>query len=334
MNIGKAIDTAKTTAPVPRLIIVDGPSTVGKSSISKSVYKQLAEHLPAYWLHEECQHHPIIEGEFEAGDIHAAEGMEQNRAAMLRKWTAFRDSLLADSRICITEGCFFHTIDRYLLESVWTTEQICDYFHQVIDILEPLHPLIVFVYRSELRKSFEEAFAARGEWWKDLIMGVPEPYGYFETHAYTGADSVFAGCAYEQELMATVYEAIQCNKLKLDTGAKEWDYYTAQIVKRCGYRYEKPVVPTIQAQRYTGIYQQEDGKSIWTISYDPGKGLYSSLFWPYMPMTCTDEATLELLSFPVTLHFSEQNGQSSFLVEGNYDWDYNGKRFIRTEQTG
>ncbi len=38
-----------------KLIIVDGHSSVGKSSISKSVYKQIALDHDAYWLHEECE---------------------------------------------------------------------------------------------------------------------------------------------------------------------------------------------------------------------------------------------------------------------------------------
>ena len=41
-----------------KLIIVDGHSSVGKSSISKSVYKQIELIHDAYWLHEECENHP------------------------------------------------------------------------------------------------------------------------------------------------------------------------------------------------------------------------------------------------------------------------------------
>lgn len=52
-----------------KLIIVDGPSTVGKSSISKSVYKQIAKQEKAFWLHEECEKHPIRDNEFTAGPI-------------------------------------------------------------------------------------------------------------------------------------------------------------------------------------------------------------------------------------------------------------------------
>ena len=66
-----------------KLIIVDGHSSVGKSSVSKSVYHQIRLSQPAYWLHEECENHPIRQGEFSFGALDTAEGMELNRVGML-----------------------------------------------------------------------------------------------------------------------------------------------------------------------------------------------------------------------------------------------------------
>ena len=52
-----------------KLIIGDGHCSVGKSSISKSVYKQIAHDRDAYWLHEECEAHPIRHQEFSFGAL-------------------------------------------------------------------------------------------------------------------------------------------------------------------------------------------------------------------------------------------------------------------------
>ena len=69
-----------------KLIIVDGHSSVGKSSISKSLYKQIALNQDVYWLHEECEIHPIRHQEFSFGALDTPEGMELNRTGMLTKW--------------------------------------------------------------------------------------------------------------------------------------------------------------------------------------------------------------------------------------------------------
>lgn len=102
-----------------KLIIVDGPSTVGKSSISKNVCRQIARENKALWLHEECQDHPIRKGEFSAGDIRSTEGMERNRLQMLSKWRLFSSKLQENNAICVLEGCFLHALDRYILQSIW-----------------------------------------------------------------------------------------------------------------------------------------------------------------------------------------------------------------------
>ena len=76
-----------------KLIIVDGHCSAGKSSISKSIAKQISLGQDAYWLHEECDNHPIRHGEFRFGALDTASGMESNRLGMLNKWEAFRDSI-------------------------------------------------------------------------------------------------------------------------------------------------------------------------------------------------------------------------------------------------
>ena len=97
-----------------QLIIIDGHSTVGKSSISKGLYTQIVNKENVCWLHEECVNHPIRDLEFKAGDIHTFEGMELNRIQMLKKWREFRDEILKNEMMYILEGCCLQSFDRYL----------------------------------------------------------------------------------------------------------------------------------------------------------------------------------------------------------------------------
>lgn len=98
---------------------MDGHCSVGKSSILKSVAQQILLQQDAYWLHEECENHPIRQGEFGLGALDTTEGMDLNRIGMLKKWEAFRDSIHASGKVCVTEGCFLHAYDRYFIHSLW-----------------------------------------------------------------------------------------------------------------------------------------------------------------------------------------------------------------------
>lgn len=313
-----------------KLILIDGQSTVGKSTTSKSVYEQIAHQDKAYWLHEECEEHPIRYKEFEAGSIYSLDGMELNRQAMLKKWEQFSKEINKSNQVCITEGCFLHSLDRYLLKSSWNEEQITSYFKQVLEIIEPLNPLIVFLYRPDITVSFEKAFRLRGDWWRELILKVPEASRYFETHDYTGNDSIFASLTYEQEQMSSVFDSLSCNKLKIDTTDEFWDNYIREITEAAGYKYIEIKHKLPEVEKYCGTYQIESGEDIWHIGFDvDAKRMYTSLFWPYMPMKYIGSEQFELISFPVTLKFDIFEEKLQFIISGNYDWEYNGKRFIK-----
>lgn len=311
-----------------RLIIIDGPSTVGKSTTSKSVYRQIVSQDKAYWVHEECENHPIRFQEFEAGNIHSIEGMELNRKDMLQKWEQFREEIQQSDKVYITEGCFLHSVDRYLLESVWDEDEVINYFLQIIEILRPLNPLIAFLHRPDIKLSFEKAFKQRGDWWREMVLGVPEPYGYFKEREYTGDDSIFDGLAYEQDQMSKIFDVLCCTKLKVDTSNECWEDYVREIVEKAGYEYHGEENWLQDIEKYCGSYQIEGGEDTWNISFDQEtKRVYTSLFWPYMPMRYMGNQEFELISFPVTLQFNEE--QDQFIVKGNYYWDYNNKRFTK-----
>lgn len=315
-----------------KLIIVDGHSSVGKSSISKSVYQQISLEQDAYWLHEECENHPIRHNEFSFGGLDTAEGMELNRIGMLKKWTAFRDSITASGKVCVTEGCLLHAYDRYFIHSLWNDDDIAGYHSQVLEILNELKPVIVFLYRPDLRKSLEKAFVARGKWWRDLMLKRDDLHVYFKDHVYVNENSMFDAIEFEQMKIMGLFDRLQCLKIKIDTSEERWDQYVQGIISYCGATYRKVDPYPCDMKPYAGTYRWQDGTEEvdWIIAYDDmHECLYTSLFWPYMPMRCAAENVFELISFPVELHFQQGKHGMQFSVHGNYDWEFNNQLFIK-----
>jgi hypothetical protein len=315
-----------------KLIIVDGHSSVGKSSISKGVYKQIDLDQDACWLHEECENHPIRQDEFSFGALNTAEGMELNWTGMLKKWMAFRDSIQASGKVCVTEGCLLHAYDRYFIHSLWDENEIAAYYSQVLEVMHDLDPMVVFLYRPDLRKSLEKAFLARGQWWRDLMLRRDDQHVYFKDHVYVDENSMFDAIAYEQRKMMEIFDRLQCLKIKIDTSAEQWDRYVREIISLFGTTYKEVDPYPCDLQQYPGTYRWQNGtKAVdWTIKYDEtGRCLYTSLFWPYMPMRCMAEDVFELISFPVEIRFQKVQDRMQFRVHGNYDWQYNGQVFIK-----
>lgn len=318
-----------------KLIIVDGHSSVGKSSVSKSVYKQISLAHDAYWLHEECENHPIRHNEFSFGDLNTAEGMEQNRIGMLKKWETFRDSIYSSGKVCVTEGCLLHAYDRYFIHCPWNDNEIVKYYSQVLEIINELNPVLVFLYRPNLRKSLEKAFIARGEWWRDLMLRKDEQHVYFKDHEYVDDNSMFNAIDYEQAKMTTIYDTLSCLKTKINTSDEQWDRYTTEIISFLGIKFKKIEPYPCDMKYYLGKYRWLEGteNDDWIINYDEIHNcLYTSLFWPYMPMRCISENVFELISFPVELHFEKVKDILQFRIRGNYDWEYNNQLFINVSK--
>jgi len=315
-----------------KLIIVDGHCSTGKSSISKSVYKQISLDQDAYWLHEECENHPIRHNEFSFGALDTAEGMALNRLGMLQKWEAFRDSIKASGKVCITEGCLLHAYDRYFIHSIWDENEMLEYYSQVLAVLDELDPIVVFLYRPDLRASLEKAFIARGKWWRDLILRRDDRHVYFKDHVYVDENSMFEAVEFEQSKMLALFDRFQCTKIKIDTSEERWDQYVQEIIALFGAKFRKVAPYPFDPGPYLGTYRWQNGTEDddWIISYDEtNKCLYTSLFWPYMPMRCMAADVFELISFPVELHFQNEHDRMQFVVRGNYDWEYNNQVFIK-----
>ncbi len=314
-----------------KLIIVDGHSSVGKSSISKSVYQQINLGQAAYWLHEECENHPIRHNEFSFGALDTAEGMELNRIGMLKKWAAFRDSINASGKVCVTEGCLLHAYDRYFIHGLWNDDDIAGYHDQVLEAINELKPIVVLLYRPNLRESLEKAFIARGKWWRDLMLKRDDLHVYFKNHVYVDENSMFSAIEFEQQKIMELFDRLQCLKIKIDTSEEHWDAYVQEIISSCGSTYRKVDACPCDMKPYIGRYCWQNGTEDddWIICYDEvNQCLYTSLFWPYMPMRCVAENVFELISFPVELHFQQDQHGMQFRVRGNYDWEFNDQVFM------
>jgi hypothetical protein len=234
--------------------------------------------------------------------------------------------------VCVTEGCLIHAYDRYFIHSLWNENQIDAYYAQVCEVIRDVDPIIVLLHRPDLRASLEKAFLARGSWWRDLILRRDDLHVYFKDHVYINDDSMFAAVQFEQTRMLEIFERLPCRKLKIDTSQERWDTYTHEILSLWGGSYRKIEPYPCDLKPYTGRYRWQNGteNDDWIIGYDEvNQCLYTSLFWPYMPMRCLGQDVFELISFPVEMHFEKAQGRLQFQVCGNYDWEYNDQWFIQ-----
>jgi hypothetical protein len=143
---------------------------------------------------------------------------------------------------------------------------------------------------------------------------------------------MFAAIEYEQIKMMEIFDRLRCSKIKIDTSEEQWEQYVQEIISLFGSKYREVDPYPCNMQQYIGTYRwQNRAEDVeWNIEIDDiKKCLYTSLFWPYMPMRCVADDVFELISFPVELHFQKDKNSMQFRVHGNYDWEYNNQLFIK-----
>lgn len=314
-----------------KLIIVSGMSGAGKSSTSQKLEKQYQyNQIKHFWMHEEIGNHPIREGEFNIGSVHSKEDMDKNVEMMYDKWRRLVSEIQKSDSVYIMEGCLYQNIIRYFFECNYPIDKITNFYDTINDIIKPLNPTIVFLYRSDIRESFARAFKVRGERWKKLILD-PEGDGYFKEHPYVGEESIYQKWEEYQNIASQMFDRIKGYKIKFDTLGEDWNQYMKVLTDYLGLNYDEEKKETfIEPARYCGQYEIDlDGKTgRLIIKLVEGK-LYCQVgWWSNMEMIPLGNDEFELLGFPIKFSFKLGENQS-LSVSGIYDWDINDKELVK-----
>ncbi len=318
-----------------KIIIVTGMSGTGKSSISQQLAKQYElNNIPCRWLHEEIENHPIRkEGEFAIDRLDTEEGMKKNITEMLSRWRALVDEIVESGRVYIMEGCFYQSIIRYFFASNYTEDQIKAYYSEVLEILKPLRPTLVFLYRSQVKESFQQAFEVPGNQWKKIILEW-EDEGYFKHHPFAGEESVYAMWEHYQRLSNEHFDQYQGYKIKLFTADGQWHHHLHKLTEYMGLSYFRRNFPEVEnPEQYAGdyVFEENGQKHILRFKFYKGALCGETSWWTNMALVYQGNHEFEVLSFPIRYIFDPDKSPKTVTIVEDYGWSLSGKTFIKKE---
>ncbi len=315
-----------------KLVMVTGMSGTGKSSTSQQLAKQYELNgIPCRWIHEEIENHPIRkEGEFAVDRLDTEEGMKHNVIEMLSRWKALANEIAESDQVYVMEGCFYQSIIRYFFASPYTEEQIKVYYSEVLEILKPLKPSLVFLYRPQVRESFQQAFSVRGEQWKNIILQW-EDEGYFKYHPYAGEESIYAMWEHYQRLTNEHFDQYQGNKIKLFTADGQWQKHIQELTEFMGLSFIPRKFPSLKnPEQYVGDYILEEQGQKYTLRFKAVDGaLYGQTsWWTNMALIYLGNHEFEVLSFPIKYIFHPNRKPKAVTVIESYGWGISGKTLV------
>lgn len=305
-----------------KIILIDGISTTGKSTISDGIFNSFKMNgISAKWLHEESLNDINLTLNLPKHESIENDRLIEEMNNLYKRWFYFINNIKNDNVTYILDSNFFKNIHDYMLNSNLSIVEIKKYYNQLIDLFEIQKIYFIFLKRNNIKKSFEDAFKNRGFFWES----------HFKKHLYEklrmsiNDDSSEKIYEYEQkyqELIESIFDNFKVDKTKIITDEEKWDEYLEYIMNDLGLFYYDEIQDNYDYDKYLGNYSYEN----WNINiyYDnQKKKMFLSAFWPSIELKYLGNDTFKLKRFPLQMHFID----NKIMFEGDLIWDMKNKYF-------
>lgn len=243
---------------------------------------------------------------FEALKAHDAWNLDldQYTEAALNKWTWYvHMALKEDAAVHIFDSALFQfQIFTFLLENAPAT-RIEAFVGQLIDILAPLNPLLIYLYRGDVRKTIDFLVDLRGEDFLERIWTRDQHRAYYSDKP-RGAEGQKRFLLDYAALADRLFDRVSCEKAKVDITGEDWPRIEDRLLNLLGIERRS----AIEALPPPGTFRAQDGFEMTVEGLrlrDPNGHLRA--------LTPKSEVEFHIEGLPTTLRFS---GADEFTLAG------------------
>lgn len=303
---------------VNKLIIVEGLTGLGKSTLAHFIARQLRYHgIDASWIHEGELGHPLSL-EVDSRDI------DRFMQAAGAKWQRLvRHIASSEETIVLEAGLFNNLLETLFLQNV-PTSKIYHYSDVLQDIIQPIQPALVYLTHSDVRKALSESFTRRGAGFKDFVIKFATTTPYAQHRGlvdYEGMIEFWQGFV---ALTDQLYDRFRFQKITLPNPADNWESLKQQVLDFLSIKYivEKQLSEDKVAD-FTGTYKDWRNGREFTIRYQ-NHDLIANLFlddWTHLIPETGSSFIAEGWHFIIRFEKDISGKIASMQIEGQ-DVDY------------
>ena len=171
--------------------------------------------------------------------------LERYETAAFEKWEAFVNTALHHETIYISDSSIFqYQIFTYLLNGA-DYPKLAKFVHSIMDLLKPLHPALIYLYREKTEDSIAFIEKQRGVndlesiWQRDK----GKPYYRNKQQDVTAYFNFLEDYA---DYASRLYDESDCDKFKIEVTAQTWYIYEAEMLRFLGIVHQD--APSYQAK--------------------------------------------------------------------------------------
>ena len=165
--------------------------------------------------------------------------LERYEPAAFEKWEAFVNTALHHDTVYLSDSSIFqYQIFTYLLNGA-DYPRLTKFVHSIMDLIKPLHPALIYLYREKTEDSIAFIEKQRGIQDLESIWQRDKGKPYYRNKqqdltAYFDFLHYYAKCA------SGLFDESDCDKLKIEITAQKWDIYEAEMLRFLGITYREP----------------------------------------------------------------------------------------------
>jgi len=279
-----------------KLILVDGISGSGKSTIAHYIARQLENNgIKAKWIIENENEHPL---RFKSANNDDNDYIEKYKSIYHEQWTDFAEKVFSDDQIYIVEAFLFQDVIIPFLLHDCSRNEIDEFYSKMTAIIAKLNPVIIHFYQQSTAETIRNIWNARG--------GISQKNFYLNKHGknkfctsrnLNGEQAVFTFWDEVVKISKELYANFEFRKIQIDNSAKDWSKYRKQITDFLEIEQIIEDNPFDESfAKYCGLYGEFE-------VYLKSSCLYVYFRWPDLKLLPCGEDEFDIESFPVRIKF-------------------------------
>lgn len=194
-----------------------------KSTFTVNIARRLeACGIPATGITEGVDPHPI---RFDWDLPWSAMPPEELAKSCIAKWRTFVGSSLGTHRIQVVDGQLFHGNLTSLLLLEADMEFIAAYCREVVAVIKPLRPLLIYLHQDDVDSAIRAVSAQRGNKWVNYQTNWKLESPYARRGGLTGLDGLIALYWQYRALTDQLFADLDIPKISIENSQRQWSLY-------------------------------------------------------------------------------------------------------------
>jgi hypothetical protein len=147
----------------------------------------------------------------------------------IAKWRSFVARSLAAERISIVDGQLFHGNLTSLLLLEADADLIAAYCREVVAVIKPLNPLLIYFHQDDVDSAIRVVSAQRGEKWVNYQVNWKLTSPYASRRGLAGLDGLVALYRQYRALTDQLFADLDIPKISIENSRQQWAIYDDMI---------------------------------------------------------------------------------------------------------